>query len=176
MLVELLPVDEDEPDMTLMPTMVSNYPLLDNARIRVIEACLQVLDSVRNGEGGETPNVSILALLQTAQHTDTAEEKDMMQHEYDDDKYQTHRQEHLLLCQPLISITDFFTVGSDAGNTIARRKLISLFDRHFTDADIEYANPSVPESEQRKDTNEEEGDDIVVMDNNDPEALDMDLM
>ena len=148
-LIELLPIDQDEPEMVLHPTMITNYPLLDQGRNRIIEACVHLMDSVLNQEGVESISVNSSTLLQTAQQSFVDEEKDMMEHDYDEEKFQAHRKEHLLLRQRLTYLCDLFMANTDAYSAVGRRRMVSVFDKHFTETDIEYAN-TIPESEKRK--------------------------
>ncbi|KAA6358525.1 MAG: hypothetical protein EZS28_045948 [Streblomastix strix] len=70
--------------------------------------------------------------------------------------YKTHAREHIILRQRLTIIGDQLRVDNDDGASkmIAKRNIIKLFDGHFTNADVVFAN-TIPDEEKTGNKDEE---------------------
>jgi hemerythrin len=144
-LLELLPIDDDAKEMQMLPSMLSHYEPLDVGRDRIMDACQQLLDSLARKESSTNVLAAHRLIMQTALKEFTTEEKEMGRREYAEKD--AHTQQHLLLRQRLTLLGDQLRLENAATTAAVRRTLVSLFDAHFTDDDLAFAE-TIPDAEK----------------------------
>ncbi|KAH7825164.1 uncharacterized protein MONOS_1463 [Monocercomonoides exilis] len=136
-LFELLPVKEDEREIEMVPSMMTGNDSFDKGREAILDAAQQLLTSINQNDDFETVVSAFYQLSSTALAIFNEEEKEMAVKNYPG--IEKHKKEHMLLRQRLTLIGDQLHSKNDAAKAIGKRKLISLFDVHFTDEDITFA-------------------------------------
>ncbi|KAH7819399.1 uncharacterized protein MONOS_12182 [Monocercomonoides exilis] len=135
---KLLPIKEGEKEIEMMTSMATGQDSFDKGREAILDAAQQLLTSVNQNEHVDTITATFYQLSSTAFAVFTGEEREMVAKNYTG--IEKHKKEHLLLRQRLTLIGDQLRSKSDAVKAVGKRKLISLFDVHFTDEDITFAD------------------------------------
>ncbi|KAH7830600.1 uncharacterized protein MONOS_691 [Monocercomonoides exilis] len=133
-LFNLLPMKEGEKEIEMLPSMVTGHASFDKGRESILDAAQQLLASVKRNEHIETIMATFFQLSSTVLAVFTEEEKEMAAKNYVG--IEKHKKEHILIRQRLTLIGDQLCSKNDAVKAVGRRKVISLFDMHFTDEDI----------------------------------------
>jgi hemerythrin len=144
-LLDLLPMDENEKEMQLLPSMRTGVEYMDAGREKIIDACLQLLEVIRRKQSVSTLVDSHKSVMHAVMKVFTAEEADMEQRNYPGKK--DHVEFHLLLRQRLTVLGDMLRLNDAATAATVRHVLVSLFDSHFTDSDVHFAE-TLPTSER----------------------------
>ncbi|KAK2944990.1 hypothetical protein BLNAU_20067 [Blattamonas nauphoetae] len=144
-LLELLPINREEKEIDLLPSMMTGYPPLDTARMKIIDAAGGVLESLTQNDKPEVllPNIDYLMITTTQVFAEEEMEMDKRDYEH----AEQHAREHLLLRQRLTVIADSLKHGTVPSMRIAKRNLVRLYDRHFIDDDVQFGN-SIPAEEK----------------------------
>ncbi|KAK2945758.1 hypothetical protein BLNAU_19314 [Blattamonas nauphoetae] len=151
-LMDLLPISSDEREMELLPSMLTGYQPMDQARQKIIEAALTVLESIAKNDKKEELATNLDFLMIATTQAFTEEENEMLKRDYEHTEH--HTREHLLIRQRLTHISDEMKKKDTASVRIAIRHLIRLFDKHFTDDDVQYGN-IIPAEEKTTMQNEQ---------------------
>ncbi|KAH7827860.1 uncharacterized protein MONOS_286 [Monocercomonoides exilis] len=157
-LMELLPVDEDDAEMVMTDAMKTRYHPLDFGREKLIDSALQVLDAIKQKEPLSAVLQTHSALVTATFRQFSEEEREMKERDYPE--LEEHAKEHLIIRQRLTLIGDQFRLENEAATATARRALIRLYDKHFTEDDVELGN-FIPMEEKEPEEVEEEGEDYV---------------
>ncbi|KAH7820813.1 uncharacterized protein MONOS_5757 [Monocercomonoides exilis] len=144
-LIELLPIDENEKEIEMMQSMITGYKPFDNGRDSILDAAQQLLTSIKHHEHLDIVSTLFKQLATTLVTVFTEEEKEMEKRGYAG--LEKHKQEHILLRQRLTLIGDQLRSSNKPAIAIGKRRLIALFDTHFTDEDLIFAE-TIPESEK----------------------------
>ncbi|KAH7820960.1 uncharacterized protein MONOS_11592 [Monocercomonoides exilis] len=135
---ELLPIKEGEKEIFMVSSMVTGHESFDKGREAILDAAQQLLTSVNQYEQPEVVMDAFYQVTSTALAVFNEEEKEMEAKNYTN--IEKHKREHLLLRQRLTLIGDQLRSKNDAVKAVGKRKLVSLFDMHFTDEDITFAD------------------------------------
>ncbi|KAK2954502.1 hypothetical protein BLNAU_10522 [Blattamonas nauphoetae] len=142
-LLELLPINREEKEMDLLPSMMTGYSPIDTARMKIIDAAGGVLESLGKDDKPEVLLQNIDYLMITTTQVFAEEEMEMDKRDYE--HAEEHAREHLLLRQRLTVIADSLKHGTVPSMRIAKRNLVRLYDRHFIDDDVQFGNSIPPE-------------------------------
>ncbi|KAA6373843.1 MAG: hypothetical protein EZS28_030630, partial [Streblomastix strix] len=150
-LLELMPIDESEREMVLLPSMRTGYSKFDQNRKNIIVAGQDLIDAMKMKEDMETIFQTVNMLIVTTLHTFTYEEKEMEDREYEEDKQKKHIEEHILLRQRLTTLGDH--LRSETGKTAAvqnvvKKTLKRLFDKHFIETDQAFVEQCIKMEER----------------------------
>lgn len=151
-LKELLPTDEDEKEMVMLPSMVTHIKKWDVERRRIINSAQAVIQALKDKESSSVIVSLMQHLIQMCLKQFTEEEKEMAQAGYSE--FKEHSADHILLRQRLTIIMDQIVTSNAAAQMSAKRALIRIFDKHFTDDDIKYAQTQVDFSAGQNKTDE----------------------
>ncbi|KAH7817482.1 uncharacterized protein MONOS_7384 [Monocercomonoides exilis] len=135
---KLLPIAEGEKEIEMMSSMITGHESFDKGREAVLDTAQQLLTSINQNDDFETVVSAFYQLSSTALAVFNEEEREMVAKNYAG--IEKHKREHLLLRQRLTLIGDQLRSKNDAVKAVGKRKLISLFDMHFTDEDITFAD------------------------------------
>jgi hemerythrin len=144
-LVDLLPVYENEKEMELLGSMWTGLEFMDVGRAKIIEGCVQLLEAIRRKQSVIGQLDAHKQIMQAVAKEFGAEEKEMEGRNYSERA--RHTEHHLLLRQRLTLLGDQLRLNDAATTATVRHMLISLFDSHFTDADVHFAE-TIPASER----------------------------
>lgn len=134
-LEQLLPIDEDEKEMELLPTMMVHYPAFDMGRMGVVDCGRQVLEAIRMNETAAVMTQTYDTFMRKVFVEFSEEEKLMRERNYED--LNDHTADHLLIRQRLTLILDQLRLRDEATTSIARLYFTRIFGRHFTEDDVE---------------------------------------
>ncbi|KAH7832189.1 uncharacterized protein MONOS_980 [Monocercomonoides exilis] len=137
-LVELLPIDDDDKEMKMFDSMLTGNQMLDDGRRRIINSAQQLVDSINQKEDLNATTAAHKLLMQTATATFSEEEREMRLHHYDKEEMEKHILQHLILRQRLTILGDQLKANNEAVTACVKKLLISLFDVHFTEADVDF--------------------------------------
>ncbi|KAH7823794.1 uncharacterized protein MONOS_1874 [Monocercomonoides exilis] len=153
-LFELLPIKEGEKEISIMSSMITGHASFDKGREAILDAAQQLLTSINQYEQFESMVETFYQVTSTALAVFSEEEKEMEAKNYAN--IEKHKREHLLLRQRLTLIGDQLRSKNDAVKAVGKRKLVSLFDVHFTDEDITFADAVYAADIKRKNNDEDD--------------------
>ncbi|KAH7820864.1 uncharacterized protein MONOS_7891 [Monocercomonoides exilis] len=136
-LLKLLPIDADEKDIIMMPSMKTENEKFDRSRELILDVAQQLVTAIKQFENFSVLRSMYEQLLATVMAVFAEEEKEMERLSYSG--IEKHKREHLLLRQRLTFIGDHLLTKNEVATAISKKSLISLFDMHFTDEDIHFA-------------------------------------
>lgn len=137
----LLPVDEDEKEMDLLPSMMTGLIRWDANHQKIMDAAQSVVDAVKDGESTSSVTQSHLSLLQLCQKVFAEEEAEMEESQLlTAEELNAHKLEHLLIRQRLSVLYDQLHSHNEAVRVASKRALVRLFDKHFTQDDQLFAH------------------------------------
>ncbi|KAH7818543.1 uncharacterized protein MONOS_3782 [Monocercomonoides exilis] len=136
-LFELLPTREGEKEVEFLQSMATGQGSFDRGREAVMDAVQQLLVCVKQNEHFELVTSAFYQLTSTVEKVFGEEEKEMAERSYVG--AEKHQKEHTLIRQRLTLIGDQLRSKNEVAKAVGRRKLSSLFDIHFSDEDITFA-------------------------------------
>ncbi|KAH7818916.1 uncharacterized protein MONOS_15451 [Monocercomonoides exilis] len=155
-LLDLLPIKEGEKEIVMMPSMVTGHDSFDKGREAILDYAQQLITSINQNEPYESLVATFFQLSSTAFAVFNEEEREMAAKNYEG--IERHKREHLLLRQRLTMIADLLRSKNDAAKAVGKRKLVSLFDMHFTDEDINFADTCFGMDDNNQNNNENDND------------------
>ncbi|KAA6367126.1 MAG: hypothetical protein EZS28_037347 [Streblomastix strix] len=160
-LLDLIPNEESEKDMILLPSMRTGYKM-DTLRERIMEDGQQLIEGIRRDEEMQTMIQQYNELMAATYHSFQEEEKDMQERQYNKEKMKEHIQMHTLLRQRLTILGDHLKSPPkghvESIRSTVRRTLARLFDKHFIELDQAYVEEAVPAEERLGKTIGQEGE------------------
>ncbi|KAA6393406.1 MAG: hypothetical protein EZS28_011066 [Streblomastix strix] len=175
-LLDLIPVDENEKKMILLPSMRSGIDKIDSTREIIMHYGQELIDTM-NGNGNmndimqhyKTLMISVFRSFQD-------QEKDMEELKYDEELTNIHKQDHLLVRQRLTALGDNLRLLEGKRESIREtviRALSRLFDVHFLGDDVKYSQFVLCKDEQLrkkigKENAEDQQDGQIDSNNNSP--------
>ncbi|KAH7821012.1 uncharacterized protein MONOS_7689 [Monocercomonoides exilis] len=137
-LLKLLPIDANDKEVEMLPSMVTGNEKFDRGRELILDVTQQLITAMKQYEHVGVVSSIYEQLLTTVMAVFTEEEKEMEHLSYQG--IEKHKHEHVLLRQRLTLIGDHILAKNEAASAIGKKRLISLFDMHFTDEDITFAD------------------------------------
>ncbi|KAA6383919.1 MAG: hypothetical protein EZS28_020558 [Streblomastix strix] len=141
-LIELLPVDENEKEMQMMPSMRTNYGKMDQMREHILDSGQDLIDAIKQHVERQQLVQAFQQIINITYHTFQEEEKEMDSKNYETEKKDAHKEQHLLLRQRLTSLGDHLRGvkgQSEAVKSVVKKILSKLFSKHFIDDDVAFA-------------------------------------
>ncbi|KAA6359033.1 MAG: hypothetical protein EZS28_045440 [Streblomastix strix] len=160
--------------------MRTRFPPIDKGRENIFELLRQLVEALKNKEIQQAITAIHTQLLQatykqfmeeetdidercTFEDDDDEDDKQDDQGDDDDDeegktytKEQMHKHKHvhILLRQRLTILGDLIRTGDEATNAVVCRIISQIYDSHFANEDVLYAERAIPEDEKVQNTGE----------------------